>query len=159
MIHRLKFHRAWGLGEFFADRLLARPAVRELLARADVIVPVPLHPLRQLQRGYNQSEVIARRLGKLAGRPMRRAARRVKHTEAQTRMQSRTARLENLKDAFALADGRAIAGKIVVVVDDVRTTGATLRCVGRCLRAARPMELHAVVVAVADPLRADFLRI
>lgn len=159
IIHALKFHRAWGLGEFLADRAYAQPAVAELLASCDVIVPVPLHPLRQVERGYNQAEVIAGRLARLSRRPMARCAVRLVHTAAQTDVKSRAERVANLRRAFGLIDARAVHARRVVLVDDVRTTAATLRAFGRCLKRAAPASLDAVVIAATDPRHADFEKV
>jgi ComF family protein len=156
LVHALKFHRAWTIGEFLADRLHQRDDVCGVLRRADVVVPVPLHPLRQVERGYDQAEVIARRLARLARRPVRRAAARLVTTTAQTDVRSRSERIENLRHAFGLIDPSAVVGRRVVVVDDVRTTAATLQSFGRCLRQGKPASIDAVVVAVADPRHADF---
>ncbi|HEY0008179.1 MAG TPA: hypothetical protein VGB55_05620, partial [Tepidisphaeraceae bacterium] len=89
LIHRLKFYHGWSIGELLADRAIAVPRVRELLARTDALVPVPLHPWRQITRGFNQADVIAQRLGRLSKRPVRRAAIRLRATEAQTLQTSR----------------------------------------------------------------------
>ncbi|HEX8915116.1 MAG TPA: phosphoribosyltransferase family protein [Humisphaera sp.] len=157
LIHRMKYHGRWALAEFFGDRLVARPAVQALLYEADVLVPVPLHPLRQLSRGYNQAEVLARRLrsGIRAGLGRRvRVARplvRARNTPTQTAVHSRANREENLRDAFALVDPRAVAGKHVVVVDDVTTTGATLQSVARALKPAKPASMSAIAISIADP--------
>lgn len=156
IVHSLKFHRAWGLGEFLADRLYARQPVRDLLETCDAIAPVPLHPFRQMARGYNQAEVIARRLARLAGKPVIQPAVRLIHTTAQSRAQSRTQRIANLRRAFGLMDARRPTGRRIVVIDDIRTTAATLRSFGRCLAKSRPKSLDAIVVAAADPKHRDF---
>jgi ComF family protein len=151
MIHHLKYHRRWGIGEELARRLLEREAVKALLQETSLLVPVPLHWRRQLTRGYNQAEVIARRLGKACGIPVARPVRRVRNTETQTHMHSLARRTENLREAFALVDGRAVAGKHVAIVDDVWTTGATLQAMARVLKKARPASLSAIVVATTNP--------
>jgi ComF family protein len=148
VIHRAKYENRWPLGEFLAEELLRQTDCQTLLAAADVIVPVPLHPSRQRERGYNQAEMIARRLH--SGRT-RLAAVRQRDTQTQALLPSRAQRNENVKDAFALIDPVTVAGKNVVLVDDVMTTGATLVSLGRLMRAAKPAALSAIVVAVADP--------
>lgn len=151
LIHHLKYHRRWGVGEELADRLLAHERVKSLLQDAQVLVPVPLHWRRQLRRGYNQAEVLARRLAAHCGLPVARPVRRVRHTETQTHMHSHAHRTANLRDAFAPASPRGVAGKHVVVIDDVWTTGATLQAVARVLKRAKPASLSALVLATADP--------
>lgn len=151
MIHHLKYHRRWAIGEELADRLLQQERTKELLQETDVLVPVPLHWRRQLPRGYNQAEVIARRLGKRCNLPVARPAKRVRHTEMQTHLHSHARRAENLRDAFDLCDGGKIAGKHVTVIDDVWTTGATMQAIARALKQAKPASLSAIVVATADP--------
>ena len=159
MIHAIKYHGAWPLAEYLADALSHREKTRELLEEAQVIVPVPLHPLRQLSRGFNQAEVIAARFARHRGIPLRRPLVRLKATETQTHLHSRASREANLKDAFTLDRDTAIRGRHVVLVDDVMTTGATLRAAARELRQAGPATLCAVVIAIADPRGRQFQRV
>lgn len=91
----------------------------------DVILPVPLHWLRYLRRGFNQSETLARALAGELGKPCRpRLLRRIRHTPKQT-TQTPAQRRENVKKAFLARSGASLEGKTVVLVDDVLTTGAT----------------------------------
>ena len=159
LIHQMKYHNRWGLAEVLADRLVAQERTKRLLTEADVLVPVPLHRLRQIARGYNQAEVIAKRLAnrcKVNKLRLVRPVVRLRHTESQTNLTSAAKRHENLRDAFGLVNPRAVRSKHIVVVDDVMTTGATLNAVAAALRHGRPASLSAIVVAVADPKGRDF---
>lgn len=156
LIHQMKYHGRWPLAEFLADRALDESRTTGLLHEIDCIVPVPLHFRRQFARHYNQSEVIARRLARKTNLAFVRALKRTRDTETQTRLASRQARQENVRGAFALSRPRAVAGKRVLLVDDVMTTGATLQAAARALRRAKPAAISALVLAVADPKRRDF---
>lgn len=151
LIHQLKYHRRWTLGEFLADRLLEHESVKSLLQETDVLLPVPLHWRRQLPRGYNQAAVIARRLARLCDIPMAHPVKRIRHTETQTHLHSHARRLANLKNAFRLARPRQITGRHVTIIDDVWTTGATMQALARTLSPAKPASLSALVIAAADP--------
>lgn len=150
LIHQLKYHGRWSLGEMLGDRLAADPRVAELLSSADAIVPVPLHRARRMSRGYNQAEVVAGRITRATGVPTRNdVVRRIRDTAAQAHLPSRAKRMKNLRGAFEVIDAAAVTGRRLVVVDDVMTTGATLQTLARALRTARPRRLDAVVIAVA----------
>ena len=156
LIHAVKYHRAWPLAEYLADCLLERERAKALLTETHVLVPMPLHPLRQMSRGYNQASLLAERLGHSCGVKRADALIRVRHTETQTHFHSRAKREANLKDAFALRSDRHVRGKHVVLIDDVMTSGATLRAAARVLKQAEPASLSAMVIAVADPKGRQF---
>jgi ComF family protein len=128
-----------------------------LLADADLVVPVPLHPWRQWARGFNQAELLAARLG----RPRARLLRRQRHTPPQVTLPA-TERQRNVRDAFGLrrracarygAPAEPLRGLSIVVIDDVATTGATLEACARVLRAAGAARVTAVTAARADRAR------
>jgi ComF family protein len=114
-------------------------------AEIDLVAPVPLHWWRKWIRGYNQSEAVARELAEaLQVTFAPRALRRVRWTPQQVQP-TREARRENVKDAFQVSKGARLAGKAVLLVDDVMTTGSTLSEAARMLRNA---GADRVVVAV-----------
>lgn len=110
------------------------------------LVPVPLHPRRQRERGYNQAEALCRALGRRTGLPVWNALRRVRFTETQTHL-SRSERLANLHGAFAPARRRPVSGAHLLLVDDVFTTGATVHECARVLRRAGAVSVRVLTVA------------
>ena len=96
---------------------------------AVMLIPVPLAQKRLRERGFNQAERIAQGMCALDGGKnfsVIHAVTRVRETESQTRTKGRTERLKNLRGAFAVTDVKSVAGKHVIILDDVTTTGATL---------------------------------
>ena len=133
VIHRYKYQRALWFEPFLAD-LFVRQAVPALRTEKwDLIVPVPLHPLKKREREFNQAERLAARLGQAAQIPLNaRALKRVVSTKTQTLL-SRSERADNVRHAFALRTGAGLTGKRIVLVDDVLTTGATTSACARVL--------------------------
>lgn len=121
-------------------------AGRGLLAEADVVAPVPLHWRRLLLRRYNQSAELARRIGRLAGRPVV-PDLLVRRRATPPQEGGRAARAANQADAFALARRRSVAGRRVLLVDDVLTTGATLSGCAEALRAGGAAAVDVLVLA------------
>lgn len=145
LICRFKFNRSLSCGIVLADELLQ--AVRSAPARPQLIVPVPLHATRQFKRIFNQADVIARHLGAALETPVSaHHLSRVRRTSAQSGLDA-AARKSNLRGAFA---ARPLKGfRHVALVDDVLTTGATLReCTSR-LKRAGAREISVWVVARA----------
>jgi ComF family protein len=121
---------------------------RDDLARSyDALVPVPLHPARRRERGYNQAAAIARAIGRSGGVPVREdLLRRVRRTGTQTRLGGRK-RASNLDGAFRAAPARSEAGLRLLLVDDVCTTGSTLGHCRDALLAAGARRVDALVLA------------
>lgn len=134
---------AESLGRTFAESLAPRVCDRGI----EVVVPVPLHWRRWWLRGYNQAESVARELAVGLGvRFEPRALRRVRHTPQQAQP-SASARRENVKGAFRARRRARIAGRTVLLVDDVMTTGSTLGEAARTLRAAGASRVLVAVLA------------
>jgi len=116
--------------------------------RFDVVVPVPLHPARKRERGFNQAEVLAELLCARAGVPLRSVLERIRYTTTQTAF-DRTERMENLHDAFRLRKNADVRDLRVLLIDDVLTTGSTLSECARVLKAAGAISVHAATAARA----------
>ena len=146
-IHRFKYQRALWFENFLAD-LLVREAAPVLRGQNwDFIVPVPLHPLKQREREFNQAEILARHLSDATKIPLNtKLLRRVSPTMTQTLL-TREQRAKNMRGAFAVRDGVKLDGERVVLVDDVFTTGATTSACARALRAAGAGEVCVWTVA------------
>jgi ComF family protein len=136
LVHALKYQDRQEAGLLMA-RMMAR-AGRRLLAEADVILPVPLHRVRLWQRRFNQSAFLAQQLSGLSGKPWRHdVLLRVRRTRAQVGLDE-AARRKNVKGAFLLRPEAmaSVAGRTVLLVDDVRTTGATAEACASALKQA-----------------------
>jgi ComF family protein len=157
-IHRMKYERRWLLAERLVDRMVDRDGPTAIPPGA-VLVPVPLHRKRQVQRGYNQAEVMARRIKWRLGRTdltVALPAIRIRSTSVQANLHARAQRVQNLAGAFVLTDPEKIRDRHLVLVDDVLTSGATLVSLARTLRPAKPASMAAIVLAVADPKGRQF---
>ena len=141
IIHALKYEGRRSLARPLGR--LMRERGRDVLAGAACAIPVPLHPSRRRHRGFNQAADLARHVGI----PVVPALRRVRATAAQTGLPAGQ-RHRNLRDAFAVTAAAAqLRGAIVVVIDDVSTTGATLEACARTLKAAGIAEVRALTAA------------
>jgi len=154
LVHALKYEHQQSIGEFFGRRFGRR--LRKLYNENDnppLIVPVPLHPAREKHRGYNQSSAIATGLARTSGFPFEKNLLiRVRRTRDQTKL-SPEKRLANVRDAFRISHPGCFHQQQIILVDDVMTTGATLRECTRIIAADGAAEVQAVVIALARPAK------
>ena len=140
---QFKYQGEWGraahLGELLASAV-------EQLQPFDALVPVPLHPTRLRQRGFNQSLLLARSAGELLGVQVLEMLGRTRRTQAQVGLKAEE-RVQNVAGAFALQPNASITGLSVVLIDDVITTGSTLSACARELISAEATSVKAVSLA------------
>lgn len=155
LVHSLKYQDRTDLAPAMG-RWMAR-AGKELLEEADVLVPVPLHWRRGWSRRYNQSAALARVISRQSGVKLAtEALRRVRATEQQIGL-SRPQRAANVQGAFKVTPERSaeVAGRRVVLIDDVLTSGATTDACARALLRAKAAQVDVLVFArVVDSHRA-----
>jgi len=141
VIHRYKYHRALWFEPFLAELFTERAAPALRGQDWDMVVPVPLHPLKMREREFNQAARLARHLAEATGIPLNaRLVCRVKGTQTQT-MLSRSKRTGNVRNAFAMRTEARLRGQRIVLVDDVLTTGATTSACAGTLKAAGAGEV------------------
>lgn len=147
LIHQFKYNRRTHLRPLLARMLSESFRDPRLHGRMlSALVPVPLHPTRLREREFNQAEVLARLAGSRLGLPVDDCLRRTRYTLTQTDFQ-RDERFANLEGAFALRRGAEVAGRDLVLVDDVLTTGSTADACARVLREAGASSVVVITVA------------
>jgi ComF family protein len=150
LLHQLKYQGQRDVGLVLGRWYGTELAEAGLAPDFDLIVPVPLHPRKLAKRGFNQSDTFAEGLAVGLAVPWSsEALRRTAHTDSQTR-KNRTERWLNVATIFEVADPAVVAGKKVLIVDDVLTTGATLEACAAVLLAAGCAEVSIATIACAD---------
>ncbi len=149
LLHSIKYKSnkalAEQVGEWYAQSLKECDEI----AKADLIIPVPLHPKKQKQRGFNQSEEFAKGLSKEFNIPLNTTNLvRNQFTETQTR-KTKFARWENVEGKFELKNPEELSGKKIVLVDDVITTGATIDACYEALSKAPGIKISVLSLAYA----------
>src|SRR5438094_5942711 len=139
-IHLRHLVARWLYGAFDNERLRGRTF--------DMIVPVPLHPTRQRERGFNQASLLAELLTAQISIPCKPVLKRVRYTTTQTAL-DRAERMENLHNAFRLRRNANVRGLRVLLIDDVLTTGSTLSECARTLKRSGAISVYAATAARA----------
>lgn len=149
-MHQLKYNKkpevGIRMGELYAWQLMRSKS----WMNADLIMPIPLHPVRLKKRGYNQSEQISKGLASVLKIPVNtHSLVRRENTESQTK-KSRFARYENLKDAFIINNASELLKKHILLVDDVMTTGATMEACSIELLKIEGIKISICTLAYAE---------
>ena len=149
LIHSSKYHGNKKLG--YELGRMAATTYREtgLFDTVDLLLPVPLHPKRMRQRGYNQSEWIAYGIRSVTGIAVDTSSlSRIKKTESQTRKQI-FERSENVEDIFRVENTDTLKNKHILLVDDVITTGSTMNACAEAMKAISGIRISILGIAVA----------
>ncbi|MHB1687580.1 MAG: ComF family protein [Ignavibacteriaceae bacterium] len=150
IIHQLKYNQRFLIGMFLGENLGRAISNTIRQWQIDIVVPIPLHHLKKAERGYNQSLYIAKGLNKILRIPVNsRIIKRKKFTQSQTTMNLEE-REQNIKDAFSIKKNSGVQNKNILLVDDVITTGATIRECGKLMLNYGANKVYAASIAVAD---------
>lgn len=134
-VHRYKFNGGAAHAALFGE-LMAQCLSDRWDGGVDLVTWAPLHPKRRKQRGYDQAELLARRVGELCGLPVESTLEKVRSTAVQSQAGEDEARRANVQGAYRALAGLDLTGKRVVLIDDVATSGATLSQCAAALRKA-----------------------
>ncbi len=145
-IYRLKYGGRQEYAEFFGEEMGVYLGVFIRQVKPDGIIPVPLHPRRFRQRGYNQAELLAKALGRAVNIPVYpKLLRRTKNTKP-LKLQNPSERQNNLKKAFIMAEND-VKLKTILIVDDIYTTGSTIDEIARTLKLSGIKNVYFVTLA------------
>ena len=149
VVHSIKYHGNSELALMMGRQLGIALQGSGRFGDVEVLVPVPLHAWRRLKRGYNQSRLLCEGIAQVFSCPVvGGAVRRARNTGSQTHM-SPTERRENVAGAFSVVRPEAVAGRHVLLVDDVMTTGATLAACAGVLLAVEGVKVSVATLCVA----------
>lgn len=148
-IHRFKFYSARNYAKAYA-RLLGIKLQQTLSKEYDILTWVPVSGIRRLKRGYDQSRLIAQALGEELGCKAVPILRKIRHTPPQSGFRDAAQRRANVMGAYRVMDRKLVAGKRVLLIDDVVTTGATASECARMLLTAGTEKVYFAAVAAAE---------
>lgn len=147
LLHDFKYHSqqhlAQSIGRMLGELLVTAGGKPEF----DMVTPVPLHPVREKERGYNQSSLLARRVGKELDIPFKNVISRNRNTLSQTTLSGQDRKV-NMSGAFSYTGKTCVKGKKILIIDDIVTTGSTLKEAGRILAEAGAREVCGAVAAI-----------
>lgn len=147
LIQTFKYRRGTWLADDLVDWLEGAVRANFDVESVDAVVSVPLHFLKKMKRGYNQSEILASKLaGRIGVKYRGNAVRRVVWTSTQTRLGA-VGRRDNVRDVFRVTEPEDVAGRTILVVDDVMTTGATFGEMARVLKKAGAARVLCAAIA------------
>ncbi len=148
LIHQLKYRNQPQIGSFLGDWYGEIMVENRSLKTVDIVIPVPLHPVKLKRRGYNQVTLFAQKLAEHLGATLETGILlKTANTKTQTR-KSRLLRWRQIHDLYVLSNPNLISGKTILLVDDVITTGSTIEACVRALHKATNVNIYVATMAV-----------
>ena len=148
-VRKFKFSGQWAYGEVFAKLMCKELASYDWISDFDLVLPVPLHEIRVRERGYNQSEILARGFADGFNIPLcSDALFRIRQTKRQSSLAG-IDRIKNVEDAFC-ASGNIVVGKRIILIDDICTMGETLKACADALKRAGADEIIGITLCKAE---------
>lgn len=149
LVHRFKFNDKSYLYEPISH-MMYLTIIEESLTEFDLIIPVPIHWRKEAIRGYNQSQILAEELSRRTGIPIdKKSLIKSAWTREQNRL-TKYQREENLKGSFSIRNGASMLGKRILLIDDIYTTGNTLKACASQLKKAGAMEVTGLVFSTMN---------
>jgi len=149
LLHGLKYKGKQENGSYLGQRFGRSLKETSWISTVDMIIPVPLHPAKQAKRGFNQSMLVAEGISDVLGiAASDKFLSRIRDTKSQVSM-TRPERVANMKDAFKIYDKEALAGKHIILCDDVLTSGATIEACAHALLAEKSIKISVATIGIA----------
>lgn len=149
-IHKFKYDNDIIIGKFLTHLLCKQLEKQNWIKDIDLIVPLPLHWRRKINRGYNQAEIISREIGKEFNIEVRtNLVRRVRYNKSQT-TKTKEERWKNVENIFELRNEDKLEGKHILIVDDIVTTGASLNSCIKTLSKTKDIKISVLVLASTE---------
>lgn len=146
LVHAFKYNDQTASAKMFARLLLARYSAE--IQNVDLVVPVPMHRLKRVFRNYNPAQILALEIAKLIDKPMHpEVLNKQKWTRSQTGL-SKLMRSKNLNGSIKLGDKYSVQGKVILLVDDVKTTGATSTLCSQILKKSGAKAVNLVTISL-----------
>ncbi|MDA0986444.1 MAG: ComF family protein [Bacteroidetes bacterium] len=150
LLHQLKYENRKFIAEIFGDLIGNEIKENKLFEDNKLIIPIPLNKIKERERGYNQSLILAKRVSKILGiNTLDNILFRKKYTKTQTQLNLQE-RKENIKDAFEVRNNELIKNQNIILVDDVITSGSTIEEAAKCLKNNGANKVISFSIAVAQ---------
>lgn len=152
LIHHFKYNEMTGIAKILVDKAIHVLVKQSPFDKIDIACPVPLHPVRKRERGFNQSEILAKKISsyfRWSYKPN--LIKRVRYTKSQTQLQGSERKL-NVKKAFSIDKNADLKDLNIIVIDDVFTTGATVNTISEELKNCRAKKVYVMTIARAGLL-------